>query len=1090
MSAAAERPAHFRPDIEGLRAIAVLAVLLFHMQVPGFGGGYTGVDIFNVISGFLITGLLVRELGATGRVDLPTFYFRRARRLLPAALTVIVVTLIASAFILSPIRFPSVAGDGAASAFYVANIRFAVEGTDYLASAADPSPYQHFWSLGVEEQFYLVWPLLVWAAARLVGVSRVGWVLGAVVVASFACSYVLTDVSAPWAFFSLPTRAWQLGAGGLVAIGIARWVPRRALPAVGITGLALVVAGVTLLNESVPYPGTAALIPTLGTMMLIVATSDAAGRLARVLGSWLPRSIGGISYSVYLWHWPLLILVPIALSDDSLALRLVLGAASIGCAIVSTKVIEAPFRFGRIARAPALRGVATGLAASLLVGTTALAAGTIVPDQLDGDGPTVAQATERPRPTRRPRPSASVVIVAPTSPAAQTPTAQPTDTPTAPSTAPPTLAASSVPTTGALPSPSAGTTAPPPSSSPVPTTEPTLAPLADPVTAGALPKGLTPRLRDVKEDLPAGYADGCHLGFDDERSGDCVYAYSDGSSDVMLLGDSHAAQWLPAIEDVGFARDWRVIGLTKSACPPVDLTVWNTPKKRAYRECDTWREHVMERMVQDPPAIVFLAGYHIYEFMDGDDRVSIADDPAAWADGLSRAISAIQATGAQVILVADTPKLGVVPDECLADHRDAIEACLQRAADVVDPTYAQLERDVVARTGARLLTLTDVICPDGACPLVFGTTPVYRDNQHLTATFARSLAPLIDAWLDQVTTVAPTTTAAAPSQAPDATPVGSVAPPATAAAPSQAPDATPVGSVAPPAKTIMGMLGQAIGALDDGPWVPAADPHGLPINLTPPLPIANTTKARAYGDGCHVMPKVRKATGCAYGDVDSDFTVLIMGDSHGAMWLPAFEEIAARRGWKVHLLTKSACPPPRISIIRKQEVYANCDAWRRSAFKVIRKLRPDLAILTSTADYKLDGIKRLYSRKYLNAWQGAWADTLRTVGRAADEVVLLNDVPKWSQDSVACLTKHADDVRVCATDRDVAVRADMTRTLRKAADEAGATFVDPSVLVCPGDSCPVVDGRYLVTYDTSHLTPVYARLLSERLEELLPIPRE
>jgi hypothetical protein len=281
-----------------------------------------------------------------------------------------------------------------------------------------------------------------------------------------------------------------------------------------------------------------------------------------------------------------------------------------------------------------------------------------------------------------------------------------------------------------------------------PTPTPTLPALPDPVTTGALPSGLTPRLRDVKDDLPAGYADGCHLGFDDEASGDCVYGYPDGSSTVVLFGDSHAAQWLPAIEDVGFVRDWRVIGLTKSACPPVDTTVWLANKKREYRECDAWRAQVMQRITEEHPAIVFLAGYHLYEMMEGDDRVAIADDPAAWAEALTRTIQAIQATGAQVVLIADTPQLTVVPDECLADHRDAVEACLQEAADVVDADYAQLERDVTQATGARLLSLTDVICPAGACPLVFGTTPVYRDDQHLTATFARGLAPIIDMWLD------------------------------------------------------------------------------------------------------------------------------------------------------------------------------------------------------------------------------------------------------------------------------------------------------------------------------------------------------
>jgi hypothetical protein len=269
------------------------------------------------------------------------------------------------------------------------------------------------------------------------------------------------------------------------------------------------------------------------------------------------------------------------------------------------------------------------------------------------------------------------------------------------------------------------------------------------VITGALPGGLSPRLRDVKDDLPAGYADDCHLGFDEETSDECVYGYPDGASTVVLFGDSHAAQWLPAIEEIGFVRDWRVIGLTKSACPPVDATVWNAIKRRGYRECDAWRQHALERITSESPAIVFLAGYHIYQLVDGDARVDLADVLVAWADALARTIRAIQATGAIVVLIADTPQLGVAPDECLAEHRDTVEACRQSAAEVVDARYAELERDVTQATGARLLSLTDVICPAGECPLVFGTTPVYRDPQHLTATFARGLAPTIDVWLDR-----------------------------------------------------------------------------------------------------------------------------------------------------------------------------------------------------------------------------------------------------------------------------------------------------------------------------------------------------
>ncbi len=478
LSAARATNPEFRPDIEGMRAIAVVAVLLFHVRLPAFGGGFTGVDIFNVISGFLITGLLVREVKGRGTIDLPRFYFRRVRRLLPAGLLVILLTLIASYLILSPIRFPTVAGDGAWSALYAANYRFALAGTDYLASAADPSPYQHFWSLAVEEQFYLIWPALILLSARLVGAARVGIVLAGVTLASFLFSLSITDISAPWAFFSLPTRAWELGAGGLVAVGIAGRLPARLLPAAGLVGLLMVVGGVLFINDTMPYPGTAALVPVLGTMLLIIGASDAAGTLARGLGSRWPKFLGGISYSLYLWHWPLIILVPIALADDSLGLRVTLGIVAIVFATISTRFIEAPFRFGKISRTPALRGALAGLAASIIVGATAIAAGNMAPDPFGDDGgPDVAIATPRPRPTRRPTP-APVVTLEPSAAPLVTPSAPPGTQPSAtePPTPPPPTEPPASPAPTSSPSPTAMATQEPPTQAPPTQAPPTQAP--------------------------------------------------------------------------------------------------------------------------------------------------------------------------------------------------------------------------------------------------------------------------------------------------------------------------------------------------------------------------------------------------------------------------------------------------------------------------------------------------------------------------------------------------------------------------------------------------------------------------------------
>jgi len=664
---------YFRPDIEGLRAIAIGAVLLFHAGVPWAEGGFIGVDVFFVISGFLITGLLVREWNDHGRIDLVVFYARRFRRLLPAALLAIVVTVVASWFILSELRFPSVAVDAAAASLYVSNIRFAAESIDYLGAETAPSPLLHFWSLGVEEQFYLFWPLVVLLSLRLLALRRLWIVVAAMAVVSLALALVWTDIAAPWAFFSLPTRAWQLGAGALIAIGVLR-LPRRTPPlaATALTwlGLALIGVGVLVIGTDTPYPGTAALLPVVGTALAIIGTSHTRGLPARLLATRFPRWIGRISYSLYLWHWPILVLVPIALGVESVWFNLGLVLVATLIAWASTELYEAPIRHGRILSMRPSASIVVAVAASVVVAVGALALGNAVAGTrwTPGDVDEVAvRSIELPAPVR----------------------------------------------------------------------------------SGPVPDDLVPPLDGAYWDLPAGYADDCHLDFPETDAPECVYGPEGAETTVFLFGDSHAQQWLPALEVLATDRDWRLRAITKSACPLVDGTVWNGVLKRGYRECDAWRERVLELIVEEGPAVVLVAADRSYQLMDErGERIEDGHD-AAWSAALTAELERL-GVDTPVVVIADTPRVGYDPAECLATSA-GIEDCDVARTRMVDDDYAQLERAAVAEAGAGIVSATDWICEQDDCPIVRGSLLVYRDSHHLTATYAARLAERLGVALDAVT---------------------------------------------------------------------------------------------------------------------------------------------------------------------------------------------------------------------------------------------------------------------------------------------------------------------------------------------------
>ncbi|HUA94951.1 MAG TPA: acyltransferase, partial [Acidimicrobiales bacterium] len=352
-TAPGDRP--FRPDVEGLRAVAVMAVVLFHSGLSAVPGGYIGVDVFFVISGFVITGVLLRERSTTNGTSLLAFYGRRCRRIIPAATLVIVVTVLL-AYEFGGFGIGSEAAtDGRWAAVFLSNFHFASNGTNYLASQQAPSPLQNFWSLSVEEQFYLVYPMLFLILAGLRGLSlRARLALGLVVVvgASFAFSVLDTAHDPTGAYFSPFTRAWELGLGALVAVGTPALlrVPARLGAVASWAGLGCIVISAIAFDARTAYPGSAVAIPVVGAALVIAGGMPAHPMGAElVLGRAPFRGLGRISYSLYLWHWPILIVAADAAGTRSLPVLDNLGwiLVAVVVAIASYLLVENPIRHAR-----------------------------------------------------------------------------------------------------------------------------------------------------------------------------------------------------------------------------------------------------------------------------------------------------------------------------------------------------------------------------------------------------------------------------------------------------------------------------------------------------------------------------------------------------------------------------------------------------------------------------------------------------------------------------------------------------------------------------------------------------------------------
>jgi peptidoglycan/LPS O-acetylase OafA/YrhL len=675
----AEAGRRFRPDIEGLRAVAIVAVLLCHAGVGFLAGGYVGVDVFFVISGFLITRLLLGELDRTGTISLRGFYARRAKRLLPLSAVLLATVGVLAMILLSPLRNTEVAGDIVAAALYVANWHFAAQSVDYFAQGLEPSPVLHLWSLAIEEQFYLVWPGLMLAATwfwRRSGraVRPVLWVVLAIVlVGSLVYGIALTDEKPAFAYFSTFARAWELGLGAALALAGAVRLPRLGAFALGWLGVAAIVYASFAFTAETTFPGTAALVPTLGAAALILSGTALAETRGGVTGvrigagnvlALVPvRYVGRISYSWYLWHWPFLVF---AAAIWGPRLSVAAGLAAVAASWVPTQLthtlIEDPVR-----RAPALRrlpnrAIALGLACTLVaVGV--------------GIGLRASQPSVR------------------------------------------TARIADVPGAAALPE--------------QPTPQETAV-------------ALRPNPLKARADRGRSYYEGCMVGIEGTNSNKCLYGDPHGDHTLILFGDSHAMQYFPAVEELAEIHHWRLIVLTKAECPPEDIEVRSMIEDREYSQCDEWREEAFKRIEDgDEHVTVVMSGETEYTpFGPGGEELSGDAAAEAMEAGYKRTLKRIRAAGPRTVVIQDNPTSSEDVPSCVSEDIQHLGRCAFPRRREWDREYDVRAAESSPET--HLVSFIADICPGEVCRAVIGNALTYRDKDHLTATFARTLEPMLE----------------------------------------------------------------------------------------------------------------------------------------------------------------------------------------------------------------------------------------------------------------------------------------------------------------------------------------------------------
>jgi len=598
------------PQIQALRALAALLVLIYHAK--WLDGGYIGVDIFYVTSGFLITGLLVRELDSTNSLSLISFYARRTKRLLPASFLVIFATGVAGYIFLPASMRESFGRDLIAASTYISNFLFALWENDYQNLNSTPSPFIHFWSLAVEEQFYLFWPFFILILFRIGKHRAVFFGIVATLASSFIFSLYLTDRAPIWAFYILPTRAWELAAGALLV-----FLPelKKARPLLAPSAFATLAIATVIFNEATPFPGTAALAPVIATVLLLASRSKWPLFIDFVAQSRFTQWLGAISYPLYLWHWPLLVIPAIYLGEElTTAQTILLLAITIVLAGLTHKFVEEPMREIKLSHRGVLSFAAIATSISVLVG-----------------GLTVMQHSN----------------------------------------------------------------------------------------AITINGSVTVSLDEVRLKPLINY-DGCHISMGQTVSPRCEYGDITSKQTIVLYGDSHAAQWFPALDLIGKKRGIKIVSLTKSACPSAEV-IKELSSQYDVADCQAFRDSSIARIQKIKPLAVILAGMQPFTAPYSDESAK-----SWWLKGERVAFNRIKGATAFPIYLTDTPLPRVdIPDCLVAGRGDSCDT----------------SRPVDAEVAAGLIPInpTPWLCTE-KCPAVMDGIIAYRDHSHLSVAMSKHLA--------------------------------------------------------------------------------------------------------------------------------------------------------------------------------------------------------------------------------------------------------------------------------------------------------------------------------------------------------------